>query len=58
MNGCQCIKVYISTNQTDLVWMFDMDAEAQLLQHTTLSFDHLVLGINVILIKDEWGAPG
>lgn len=37
--------------------MFDVNAEAQLLQDTTLSFDHLVLGINVILIENEGGAP-
>lgn len=44
--------------KTYLVWMFDMNTEAQLLKDTALRFDHLVLGVDVILIKNKRGAPG
>lgn len=36
-----------------LVRMLDVYAEAQLLQDSPLSFDHLVFGINVVLIKNQ-----
>jgi len=39
---------------TYLVWVFDVDAEAQLLQHTPFSFYHLVFGVYVVLIKYQW----
>lgn len=35
-----------------------MNTEAQLFKDTALCFDHLVLGVNVILIKDKRAAPG
>ncbi len=39
--------------------MFDVNTEAQLLKNTALRFDHLVLGVDVILIKNKRGAaPG
>lgn len=38
--------------------MFDVNTEAQLLKDTALRFDHLILGVNVILIKNKRGAPG
>lgn len=41
-------------NGTYLVWVFDVDAEAQLLQHTPFSFYHLVFGVYVVLIKYQW----
>lgn len=36
---------------THLVWMLDMDTEAQLLQDSPFCFDDLVFGIYVVLIK-------
>lgn len=36
-----------------LVRMLDVDAEAQLLQHSALCFDDLVFGIYVVLIKNQ-----
>lgn len=36
------------------MWVFDVDAEAQLLQHTPFSFYHLVFGVYVVLIKYQW----
>ena len=36
-----------------LVRMLDMDTEAQLLQYTTFSFDHLVLDSNVVLVQHQ-----
>lgn len=36
---------------THLVWMLDMDTEAQLLQDPPFCFDDLVFGIYVVLIK-------
>lgn len=37
--------------------MFDMNTEAQLLKDTALRFNHLILGVNVILIEDKRAAP-
>lgn len=46
----------LQVHDYDLVWMFDMNTEAQLLKHTPLCFNDLILGVNVVLIKDERGA--
>lgn len=44
---------------THLVWVLDVHTEAQLLQDPPLSFDDLVFGINVVLIKYQWTrSPG
>lgn len=36
------------------MWVFDMAAEAKLLQQATLSLDHLVFKGNVVAVKDHW----
>lgn len=41
----------LKVHDDNLVWMLDMDTEAQLLQDPPLRFDDLVFGINVVLIK-------
>ena len=38
---------------THLVRVLDVYTEAQLLQDSPFSFDHLVFGINVVLIKNQ-----
>lgn len=44
---------------THLVRVLDVHTEAQLLQDPPLSFDDLVFGINVVLIKYQWTwSPG
>lgn len=43
----------LQVHDDDLVRMLDVYTEAQLLQDSPLSFDHLVFGINVVLIKNQ-----
>lgn len=47
-----------SVASAHLMWMLDMNTEAQLLKDPSLRFDHLVFGIYVVLIKYQWtGSP-
>lgn len=49
----------LQVGATHLVWVLHVHTEAQLLQDPPLSFDDLVFGINVVLIKYQWTwSPG
>lgn len=45
---------HLQVHDYNLVWMFDVYAEAKLLQHAPFSFYHLVFGVYVVLIKYQW----
>lgn len=44
---------YFQVHENHLVWMLDVDAEAELFQQTSFRFDHFVLSIDVHLIDHQ-----
>ena len=48
------VKARITKRSRYLMWVFDIDAEAQFFQQTSLGFDHFVFAIDVNLIDQQW----